>query len=96
MTAGMSGSVQANKKAIIAAVVVGMITVYLVYSYLFASTVTQADTELNVKLPGENLHTFESWKTKAFVDIPQEVVDKMKTIQVSEHHVDLQFDGQVS
>lgn len=78
-----------NKKLIIACAAVGFIFLYVLYSWSGSSSVGSSASG------GRHLKRYHSWKTQDFVDIPTEIIDKAKSVQIDERTLTFNFGGQV-
>jgi len=75
-----------NTKALVACGVSLLVCLYLLYSWASARASTRSGTLLKRQ---------STWKTHDFVDIPADVVDRMKSVAIEEKHVNVNVEGQI-
>lgn len=78
-----------NKKLIIACAAVGFIFLYVLYSWSGSNSAGSSASG------GKHLKRYHTWKTQDFVDIPTEIIDKAKSVQIDERTLTFNFGGQV-
>jgi|SRR6218665_2953559 len=78
-----------SKKLIIACSALGFICLYALYSW------SGTRSARSVVSGGGRLKRYHTWKTQDFVDIPTEILDKAKSVQIDERTLSFDFYGQV-
>ena len=86
----MSSPVKVNKNAVLGALAVGGLLLYIVYTTVFSGYSSSSHSS------SSGTFLVSGWKTKDFAQIPDELKEKQSTIHIDEHHVTFDVDGEVS
>ena len=85
----MSSGIEWKSKSVLIAAIIAFVVLYLLWH-------NRQSIDIGSSSKSDSFTRFHTWKTKAFVDVPPDMLQKAGEIKIDERRVSFPYDGEVT